>query len=130
LVAGAAAAGNQSGRVWEAQVRYIGPEGHRATSGAGCAGEAEHLVVGRGVGWNLQSTDGGIHWGAILTRRSGGDWLLAGRERSATLCGWNGNPGFFLRSQFGWAGDLQIARAGKTWSLMDWRRRGESGGGD
>jgi len=108
--------------------RYIGPEGNRATSVAGCRGSRTSGMWARLRVESSRARMAEFIGGAIFDSEavaSIGSLAVAASDPNIV---WAGNWGIvYSQSQFRWGRDLQSLDAGKTWSLMGLEKTGRIG---
>ena len=100
----------------QAQFRYIGPVGNRATAVAGVPGNSYLYYVGAASGGIFKTTDGGIHWDPVFDSQpvaSIGSLAVAASDPNIV---WAGTGESFIRSHISVGnGVYKSTDAGKTW---------------
>jgi photosystem II stability/assembly factor-like uncharacterized protein len=99
--------------------RHIGPEGNRASSVAGVAGDPNIYYAGAASGGLWKTVDGGLHWTPVFDDQpvsSIGSLAVAPSDPNVVWAG-TGEP--FIRSNIsvGW-GMYKSTDAGKSWKRM------------
>jgi photosystem II stability/assembly factor-like uncharacterized protein len=109
----------------QAQFRYIGPVGNRATAVAGVPGNSYLYYVGAASGGIFKTTDGGIHWDPVFDSQavsSIGSLAVAASDPNIV---WAGTGESFIRSHISVGnGIYKSTDAGKTWALMGLEKTG------
>jgi photosystem II stability/assembly factor-like uncharacterized protein len=109
----------------QAQFRYIGPVGNRATAVAGVPGNSYVYYVGAASGGIFKTTDGGIHWDPVFDSQpvsSIGSLAVAASDPNIV---WAGTGESFIRSHISVGnGIYKSTDAGKTWVLMGLEKTG------